>query len=309
LEFPVVIYPYDLDIYREINPKIWYPIETPENYNDFKSLLIPCNKLLEEAGEVGKKIYQAHRDELELDNFNLLYVTLTRAIEQLYIIKEPQKRSDNLKTASQFFVNYLEAVGKWNGQQFDYSFGNQQRISNKPLKTKNSYELEALISSSWQSHHIAIVANSSLLWDEENAIAYGNLIHEMLAHIKTYDDIEETIETYISTGVLTVAQSKEIQQLIIEIVTHSSLKEYYKQNNIVYNEREIVTETNEVVILDRLVINKNNEAVIIDYKTGKSDKKYHHQLDNYAKVIEQLGYKVTKKLLVYISEIILVEEV
>ena len=309
LEFPVVIYPYDLDIYREINPKVWYPIETPENYNDFKSLLIPYNKSLEESGEVGKEIYKTHQDELELDNFNLLYVTLTRAIEQLYIVKEPQKVSNKLKTASQFFIHYLEAVGKWNEQQFDYSFGNQQRISKKLLKTKNSYELKALISSSWQSHHIAIVASSSLLWDDENAIAYGNLIHELLSHIKTHDDIEETLETYKSTGILTIVQSKEIQQLITEIVSHPSLKEYYKQNNIVYNEREIVTETNEVVILDRLVINKNNEAVIIDYKTGKPDKKYHYQLNKYAKVIEQLGHKVTKKLLVYIGESILVQEV
>ncbi len=108
LEFPVVIFPYDLDIYREQNPKIWYPISKKENYNAFDSLLINYNKSLEQTGSVGAKIYQAKRDELELDNFNLLYVTLTRAIEQLYVISEKKKDSDEPRFYSQFFTEYLK---------------------------------------------------------------------------------------------------------------------------------------------------------------------------------------------------------
>ncbi len=309
LEFPVVIYPYDLDIYREQNPKVWYPIVNPEDFNDFDSLLINYNKSLELSGETGKEIYQAHRSELELDNFNLLYVALTRAVEQLYIIGEPKKVDENLRTSSQFFIHYLQFIGQWNDMQHEYSFGDQKRVSSKSKSHKKSYELDKLISSSWQSHTIAIVANSSLVWDDEDSIAYGNLIHEILSHIKTIDDVEGTIETFVTTGKITINQAKKIQQLLIAIVTHPDLKSYYQQNSIVYNEREILTAINEVIIPDRLVINGKNEAVIIDYKTGKFDKKYHHQLNNYAQSIEQLGYKVIKKLLVYVGEKIVVEEV
>jgi ATP-dependent exoDNAse (exonuclease V) beta subunit len=309
LEFPVVIYPFDLDIYREQNPKVWYPIAKPEDFNDFDSLLISYNKSLELSGETGKEIYQAHRNELELDNFNLLYVALTRAVEQLYIIGEPKKVDDSLKTSSQFFIHYLQSIGQWNDDQYNYSFGFQKRLSTKSRSDKNSYELSTLISTSWQSHTIAIVANSLLLWDDRDSIAYGNLIHELLSHIKTIDDIEGTIETYITTGTITIDQAKELQKLLIKIVTHANLKSYYQQNSIVYNEREILTTMNEIIIPDRLVINDKNEAVIIDYKTGKPDRKYYHQLNNYAQSIEQLGYKVTKKLLVYIGEVIVVEEV
>jgi len=49
--------------------------------------------------------------------------------------------------------------------------------------------------------------------------------------------------------------------------------------------------------------------VIIDYKTGKPDKKYHYQLDTYAKTITELGFVVKKKLLVYIGNTIKIEEV
>jgi ATP-dependent exoDNAse (exonuclease V) beta subunit len=78
LEFPVVIFPYaDLDIYKEIDPKEWYPLNA-EYYNGFSHTLINYTKDFENFGEVGQKIYVNHQAELELDNVNLLYVALTR---------------------------------------------------------------------------------------------------------------------------------------------------------------------------------------------------------------------------------------
>ena len=309
LEFPVVIYPFDLDIYREQHPKVWYPTVPPEDYHGFEALLINCNKSLEVSGTKGKEIYQAHRNELELDNFNLLYVALTRAIEQLYIIGEPKKTEGDLKTFSQFFIHYLQTVGQWQEHQCDYSFGDAKRVSPTPVPKKNSYEFNTLISSSWQSHHIAIVAKAALQWETGDAITYGNLIHELLSKIKTVDDVNQAVDACTASGMITIAQAKELKALLFNIVTHPDLSSYYQQNLTVFNEREIVTETGEVVIPDRFVINDKNEAVIIDYKTGKPEKKYHYQLNNYAQTIEKLGFKVIKKLLVYIRETIVIEHV
>jgi RecB family exonuclease len=50
-----------------------------------------------------------------------------------------------------------------------------------------------------------------------------------------------------------------------------------------------------------LVVFKDSTAVIIDYKTGDSYDKYEAQLENYSKIIEEMGYKVTKKIIVYIN--------
>ena len=86
LEFPVVIFPYaDLDIYRELEPKEWFGIDA-KKYNGFSHTLLNYNKDFENYGDEGKRIYNKHQSEQELDNINLLYVTLTRAIEQIHVI-------------------------------------------------------------------------------------------------------------------------------------------------------------------------------------------------------------------------------
>ena len=83
---------------------------------------------------------------------------------------------------------------------------------------------------------------------------------------------------------------------------------YYEQNNQVYNEREIVTKDRKIIIPDRLVL-RNKKMTVIDYKTGDPTNNHHSQLITYAAALEELNYTVEKKLLVYINEEILVEEI
>ena len=311
LEFPVVIYPYDLDIYKEQNPRTWYPILDKENYYNFESLLVSCNKSLEQSGELGNKIYNNHRDELELDNFNLLYVAFTRAIEHLYLITEPKQITNSVRTSSQFLMHYLKSIQKWDDQQTDYYFGNLKRISQRSKAIKKSFELNKLLSSSWQSHNINVVASSVLLWETETgeSILYGNLIHDLLAQIKTADDIDEILKKYVDIGNLKIEENESIKKVLLAVVNHPELSQYFMQNIKVLNEREILTSSKEIVIPDRVILADNNEVIILDYKTGKPDKKYRTQINNYASVFEQIGFKVTKKLLVYLGETITIDEV
>ena len=55
---------------------------------------------------------------------------------------------------------------------------------------------------------------------------------------------------------------------------------------------------------DRLNINQQNEVVILDYKTGASNVNHKEQLNVYQSIIEEMNYKVMKKLLIYINDIV-----
>ena len=311
LEFPVVIFPCDLNIYQQINPKIWLD-QLPKNYTPFNELLIPFNKDLNFVSNRGKEIYKQQREELELDNFNLLYVALTRPIEQLHIItnKKISKNIENTNYYSGIFINYLKKTGNWNNDKLNYTFGDVQRkseLTNFERKTKIQ---DSFISSPWKDHNIYMLASASKLWDtkQEEAIEYGNLIHEMMSKIISEEDITKVIDEYTNQGIIQKKDLKLIQYIIINIVKHPLLEKFFKKNITVFNEREIVTIDNQIIIPDRLVIN-GSDAVVIDYKTGKHSSQHHQQVLKYANTIREMNLKIQKKLLVYIGKEILVREV
>lgn len=312
LEFPVVIFPYDLDIYRQLNPKVWLN-ELPENFKDFKELLVPFNKDLNYLNDRGAEIYRNQREELELDNLNLLYVALTRAVEQLYIITEKRisKTGENTNYYSGIFINYLKKVGKWEDEVLEYSFGKKERISKKEEVESLTSIQEVFISTPWQEHNIKMLASASRLWntEQEKAIKFGNLIHEIMSKIIIKADVEEVIKQYTQQGIIDSKESKFIKEDINRIVNHPELEKYFSEGIIVYNEREIVDVDNQIMIPDRLVFDKKGEITIIDYKTGKPSKSYHQQLLRYERVLKSMNFVVNKKLLIYINEKNLIEEV
>ncbi len=317
LQFPVVIFPYDMKINQQIQPNIWYPITEPEKYQGFKKMLIPYRENLKYTDETGAQLYQERQEMLELDSYNLLYVTLTRAVEQLYIITEYKvtlKGAENTNFFSGLFINYLKATDTWNQELLSYSFGSKDRvIIEKEIKKSDIDALysEEFISTDVSQHQINFYASSSLLWDTEQgeAIAYGNLLHEILSHIYTADDIEQTLQRYLSQGIITKTDINALQNKIKNIIEHPNLKTYYQHNLTVYNEREIVNTQGVSIIPDRVVVFPNKKAVIIDYKTGAKDVKHEIQIENYARYLKEMGYVIKAKLLVYIGDAVAVVSV
>ncbi|MBL4643140.1 MAG: UvrD-helicase domain-containing protein [Flavobacteriaceae bacterium] len=314
LEFPVVILPYNIDVYQQINPKSWITDLPIEQFEGFNELLVSSNKSIKYAGKSGENIYNFQREELELDSYNLLYVALTRSVEQLYVITEKTispKGEVNANYTSGVLINYLNAIGEWSDDKVNYTFGDRKKVSkNSKEKSKTTIQ-DLFVSNPWQQHNIYMVANSSKLWETEQgkAIEYGNLIHEMFSKIISNNDVEKVVNQYVNEGVIFLDDSCKIREVIDEVIKHPKLEEYYKENVVVYNEREITTEENEVVIPDRLVFKSKNEVTIIDYKTGKPSKSHHHQVFHYEKVLISMNFKVLKKLLIYINDEIRIEEI
>ncbi len=313
LEFPVVIFPYaELDIYREKEAKTWFPIDD-EGFNGFDETYINLNKDLESVNQLGADIYNHHQAELELDNINLLYVALTRPVEQLYIIGKKDVNSkgiENLKTFSGLFINYLKTTNHWNDSETHYRFGNPKKQSKTKDGLTKTIAQDEFISTSASSHNINIITNSGYLWDttQKEAIEKGNLVHNIMANIKTERDIDFVLQDYATSGIIDSKQQKELQETITNIVEHPQLKDYYTQDQTIYNEKDIITKDGKILRPDRIVINKNNEAIIIDYKTGLHNPKYQEQLQDYQDVLEEMGYKTIKKLLLYINENIMIKE-
>ena len=305
LEFPVVIFPFaELDIYKELEPKEWLPMEA--SYAPFSHFLLNYNKDFESFGPEGAAIFKDHQSKLELDNINLLYVALTRAAEQLYIVGNAavsKNGAENLKTYSGLLINYLKSNGRWEDGTLEYEFGSFENIDiPKPAKYPTVFQRE-FISTPKEQLNVSMATNAGYLWDtaQKEALERGNLIHLLMSKIYTRVDVEITLNNFFNAGIISSVQSTALLSNLNAIVDHPLLASYFSSEVEVYNEREIMNSFGKIIIPDRLVVYKDSTAVIIDYKTGDPYDKHEVQLTNYSEVVEEMGYKVSKKILVYIN--------
>ena len=308
LEFPIVIFPFaDLNIYWELEPKVWFPVNE-KKYSSFETLLLNYNKDVEHFGEIGNSIYKTHQSQLELDNINLLYVVLTRAVEQLYVISKKDISSKgviNENTYAGMLISYLQQQGNWNDNQLNYSFGTLEPNGNNSKKEETSESLK-LISVPKEDHDLSIITKAGLLWDtkQEKAIERGNLVHLVLSKIKTIDDIDFAFSDLLSTGEIKKENSEELKSLVLNVIQHPKLVSYFEDDFAIYNERDIITSSGQLLRPDRLNINSKNEVIIIDYKTGDTKPYHNSQLNDYESVLNRMNLIVIHKILVYINDTI-----
>ena len=319
LEFPIVIFPYaNQDIYFDLRPKIWFPVENG-HFKGFSHLYLNLNKDLKEFSDLGYTIYEHYRANLELDSINLLYVVLTRAGQQLYVISEMDLDKDGTEKPNMYsglFIRFLKQQKLWNPSQLLYDFGTKAKTNTSVNKGVDSEalsepkELGHFVSTPKETHKLSIVTNSGVLWNTQqaDAIERGNLVHDIMAKIKTFDDVESAFSSFENSGKLNPEQSKTLRDDVEKLISHPKLTHYYKGFDTVYNERNILTKSGKVLRPDRLVVNEKNEVVIIDYKTGLLHSKHQEQLFDYQYILEEMGFTVTKKYLVYVNEAIVLKE-
>ena len=305
LEFPVVIMPFaDEDYVRKPKDKLW--LDAEEETFGLPKVLIDNSSSVENFGEEAAAVFHEKKQEELLDNINVLYVALTRAEEQLYVISqylEPNKEGQYPYNTASFFIEYLIAIEVYNPSILEYEFGNKVKLS-KVISFNDETNTIPTISSVLDPKDIKIARREALMWgtNQQKAIEYGNIIHEILSFVKTASDIDLAIQNAIENGLITLNQKEVVLKSIQEIVNNKELESYFSHGNEILNEQAIIQKEGKTIKPDRMVLTKNKEVYLLDYKTGTHNQKYQLQLENYQNAIEKMGLKVTKKALVYIGE-------
>jgi ATP-dependent exoDNAse (exonuclease V) beta subunit len=309
LEFPVVIFPYaDAKLYSHQDEHHWYDIEA-QDYGGFSQLMVKHADRIKNYGHQGNMRFSQRRGEQQFDALNVLYVACTRAVERLYVLSR-FRESVIPQNYGNLLVNYLKDTGLYQEGKMEYRFGEEI----KKEIPENHFE-QALsipfISSNKEAHNIQIITKKGRLLSEdvEEAISYGNLIHELLAIIKTPRDIETALQDFLLDGRILEEQKTILRETLITITKHPELTDHFKEGLVVYNERAILSQDGATFIPDRVVVSPNGETTIIDYKTGVPKEEHSYQLDNYASLLGQMDFNVLQKLLVYINEHIKVIQV
>lgn len=304
LEFPVVIFPFaDEDYSKGPKEKIW--LNADEEQFGLPKVLVDKNSSVSSYGEEAAMVYNQKKQEELLDDVNVLYVALTRAEEQLYIIsgmQSPNKEGNYPNNMASFFIRFLEDKG-FEESKMEYEFGKADKLSGTKEIIDQAQTIPQLLAT-LNPKNIKIAQRESLMWNtkQQKAIEYGNILHEILSFVKTREDIDLALTKAIENGLVVSSQKEEVLKTIHEIVNHNELQAFFSNQNKILNEKTIIQKEGNIVKPDRMVLNNQNEIYLLDYKTGSHQPKYQLQLENYQNAIEQMGFKVTKKALVYIGE-------
>ena len=312
LEFPIVIYPFAngsiQDVARE---SLWLSLPEPINEQLPVGYLNASQKMLNWGGEAAA-LYHELCCQSQLDALNVLYVALTRPVQQLYVISKMEldkKGNENPNRISGLLISYLKSRGKWDGSS-SYEFGDASNFIPEPGEDSSSVQQQVFYSTATEGQGLSIVTRAGLLWDsqQEKAIERGHLIHELFAKITRLEDVERVLAEARAEGLFRKEEEADLKALINNVIEHPQLTEFYSGLSTTLTERDIISKEGMILRPDRLNF-WGNTVDILDYKTGAALSSHQVQINGYAQVLSEMGYTVGRKLLVYINEEVRVQVV
>lgn len=302
LEFPVVIYPFAEEDLGRSRDKIWIPIESKEI--DLPIALVNFKKEIQTYSSAIYSIYEQKKQEELLDLINVIYVAFTRASEQLYILSYKNssstgKEANNLST---LIKNFLEVEHTYIEEEENYSYGNKSKFSHKKRTIQPTKHI-AGVNEKIGSNVVKIATKEGLMWDNETAqsIAKGNIIHELLKDVITSEDIEDVLQKGQFNGWFSANEIETYKDSLHKMITHPELEDFFDNKGRVVTEMPLLKKGAVTLKPDRIVL-KEKDAYLLDYKTGENHEKYKKQLQDYQDALEEMGFQVRKKLLVFIQD-------
>src|SRR5690606_20293677 len=192
-----------------------------------------------------------------------------------------------------FLIKYLEDKRIFDKSSSAYAFGDRQKISGKGDVPKPVQSIPFL-TDVLPPESIKIAQRESLMWGttQQEAIEYGNVVHEILSLVKTKNDVDKAMSVAIETGLIAASDRGKIEPTIWQVLGHVELKGFFAEENQVLNEKAIIRKESTAVKPDRIVLGGNSEVLLLDYKTGAHNAKYVQQMEIYQDALEKMGYRV-----------------
>lgn len=326
LEYKVVMYPY---VYTSF-PNKFHSGEKWLGFNkDFEllkdmpcldSFILPVSSSLEYTDM--ESHYYEEVEKQAFDDFNLMYVAMTRARDILYLYTNDKCPSSKYNIFNDYFSNkngcltvehdellkvrfrnMTEDDNTDNAKNYvEYQFGeieyhpSEDKVDANEIKLSDGEEIPDLLD--WYKYMDFDEEDKD---EESESIKRGNLIHEIFSKIITYKDIEKVLRFYVYSGNIDESQSEMLLKKFEKISQDERIRDAYSEKAIIRNEMEILTD-NGKKRPDRYA-ELDDKIILIDYKTGKKEDVHKKQLREYASVVQQMGVdKNIEMYLIYVAE-------
>jgi ATP-dependent exoDNAse (exonuclease V) beta subunit len=310
LGFKAVIIPFaDWEIdHKPTKPVVMWckPQEAP--FNKLRLAPVRYGQILSET--IFAKDYFEERLHACIDNLNTLYVAFTRAKEAL-IAFAPHPRKIDGQTGRVEKVSAMSAL-LWEGlrESEHFSFDAEAGLFEagrlcRPSGSEKEKQAEEISPgklhsvSSGKRLQLRLQAKDLVFDDAQRK--HGALMHQILSSIHTTKDVPDAVAHYLQAGIINREEASALTERLGDLTAMPEVSAWYDGSGRVLNEVEILAGKGKTSRPDRVIIT-GRHAVIVDYKFGgKQDKRHHRQVENYMKLVRQMGYEHVKGFLWYIE--------
>jgi len=311
LEFPIVIMPFlDWEITPSYKEILWVESKE-EKFAEHGKIPIHAVKNLNDS--FFSEDYYKESLNTALDNINLLYVAFTRPEEKLFIMA-PKKPAQNeiaylLKEVINSNEEWAQRLSAHESSNFSIGENENKQIKSKEIKTESIYSPSSFTMTDLkESENIILRLFNLKSTFSSDEIILGNLVHESISLIHKEEDIKTAIaETLSKNGNQTYRKwNTKITTQVQGIWNLLKNKQWTSDYFEVLNECDLSDENGILHRPDKVLIN-GNTGIVIDFKTGKSDDKYFHQVKEYCRLLQETGIQEVSGYLIYTADTELVK--
>ena len=305
-------------------PYLWcHPEEPPFDLLDL--VLVRYGKSLEQT--IFSEAYYKEMLYSSVDNLNLLYVAMTRAINSLIVFcpyaEKPGDTYKNIGALIQGVMEnpplldsgdrekYIDLTEFYDPETKTFELGEVKRVLySAQSQASNNKELDGLILSGKRDQlKLRLHRDSYLdLYDPQksDSISHGKLLHELFENIATLADVVPALKRMVSVGKIDTKTGEEYKNIIFNMLEAEPFRGWFGGEYRVLNERDILRGKESRHRPDRVMI-KNNELIVVDYKTGKRSENHLVQVKGYLQDFEKMNFTQPKGFIWYLSDNELVE--
>ena len=310
LEFPYVIFPYaeKVTLYgtdtRWCRPRLeGTPLE------GVADSIYPVSLTSGIADTLFCEDLEKERALQVVDNLNVFYVALTRAVKGLHVIAanpaakcvdafRKGAQSYDFKDMSQILYWYTQKYGAFRGEMYDY--GNMPRKKSGITAVPYSYVCFD------KTSRLSLCADASDFFSEDGLVGAaasrrinGNVLHSILSAVDVPEDLPGAVEAAVLRGDISPEEAKEHQQILCRAIDSVRERGWFSRRSL--REVSVIGTDGEVFRPDRVLIDAQ-KAVVIDYKFGEPRKKHASQVASYKDLFRRMGYTDVSGYLWYVYE-------
>ena len=271
------------------------------DYPEFADLgLLPITKKSNMMSTIFAKDYRDERLYDCIDTLNVVYVTFTRAKDELILIANKPKtesKSYNPNSVAAFMYEYSEAHLD---EQMSTDYGAYPAAVNSSLIDVPKIQVEPFVSIPI-GERLKLSLSSRDYFSEDNLRLRGIVLHEILSKISTADDIALGLDEAIVEGKISLSERDSLHTYLMDKLSSVADHHWFDDRYTHHNELAIISPNGEELRPDRVMFD-GQTAIIVDYKFGLVQRNsYRKQMESYVALLGSCGYGPVEGYLWYVE--------